>query len=140
MAALRDFVTDFADHFADDPAMPLSPGRVRDTKPVVARTGIDNRSSRMHFSYRSVSPMDTFGRWEGAAAELLIVRVRSLERPSIGYWATGLPELRAGVPLDGLPTGPHAAVISRERAAFLAEYLHAPVGQVLHHLGRDFHG
>ncbi|MFI5990374.1 hypothetical protein ACIBAC_00770 [Streptomyces sp. NPDC051362] len=132
MAPLRDFVAAFVEHDADDLAVPLSPGRIRDTRPVVARTDSDSLSSRMHFSYRAMSPLHTVGPWDGAAAELLLSRVRGLERPAVGFFATGLPELPAGAVPDTLP----AAVISREQAVFLAEYLHAPAGQVLHHLGR----
>ncbi|MFJ4084945.1 hypothetical protein ACIP2Z_39130 [Streptomyces iakyrus] len=131
MAPLADFVADFVEHAADDPAMPLSPGRIRDVRPVVARTDLDSLSSRMHFSYRAMSPMHTVGPWSGAAAELLLSRVRGLDYRHIGFFATGLPELPAGAALDTLP----AAVISRERAEYLAEYLHAPAGPVLHHLG-----
>ncbi|MGX5186254.1 hypothetical protein ACWKT5_26620 [Streptomyces avermitilis] len=139
MTALRDFVTDFVDHATDNPAMPVSPGRIRDTRPLVARTGLDSLSSRMHFSYRALSPMHTSGAWDGAAPELLISRVRGLERTSVGYFATGLPEFPVGATPDALPTGLPAAVISRERAAYLSEFLHARAGQVLHHLGRTAH-
>ncbi|MGV9236602.1 hypothetical protein [Streptomyces nigra] len=56
--------------------------------------------------------------------------------PDIGFFATGLTELPAGAAPDTLP----AAVISRERAKHLAEYLEAPAGLVLQHLGRTSHG
>ncbi|MFE0369546.1 hypothetical protein [Streptomyces tendae] len=135
MSALRDFVTDFVDHATDEAATVLSPGRIRDTRPLVARTRSDSLSSRIHFSYRALSPMHTIGAWDGAAPELLISRVRGLERTGIGYFATGLPELPADVTPDVLPTALPAAVISPERAEDLSEYLHAPVGHVLHHLG-----
>ncbi|MFD5856098.1 hypothetical protein [Streptomyces chartreusis] len=132
MAPLLDFVADFVEHAVDDPAMPLSPGRIRDTRPVVARTRSDSLGSRMHFSYRALSPLHTVGPWDGAAAELLLSRVRGgLDYRHLGFRATGLPELPAGAAPDTLP----AAVISRERAEYLAEYLHAPAGPVLHHLG-----
>ncbi|MEU9781456.1 hypothetical protein AB0H92_10865 [Streptomyces phaeochromogenes] len=68
MSPLRDFV----DHAADDPAAPLSPSRIRDTRPLVARTDLDSLSCRMHFSYRALSPMHTIGAWDGAAPELLV--------------------------------------------------------------------
>jgi hypothetical protein len=131
---VAEFVADFVEHAVDDPAMPLTPGRIRDTRPIVARTNSDALSSRMHFSYRSMSPMHTVGPWGGAAAELLLSRVRGADFQHMGFFATGLPELPAGAAPGALP----AAVISRERAEFLAEWLHAPAGQVLHHLGRDF--
>ncbi|MFF4902206.1 hypothetical protein [Streptomyces sp. NPDC001068] len=134
MAPLADFVADFLEHAVDDPAMPLTLGRIRDTRPIVARTNSDALSSRMHFSYRSMSPLHTVGPWDGAAAELLLSRVRGADFRHMGFFATGLPELPAGATPDALP----AAVISRERAEFLAEWLHASAGQVLHHLGRDF--
>ncbi|MGA5454754.1 hypothetical protein ACPCVO_50240 [Streptomyces umbrinus] len=54
---LRDFV----EHAADDPATPRSPGRTRDTRPLVGRTGLDDLSNRMHLSYRAMSPMHTIG-------------------------------------------------------------------------------
>ena len=133
---VRDFVADFVEHAADDPAMPLTPGRIRDTRPLVARTSLDAVSSRMHFSYRAMSPLHTVGPWNGAAAELLLSRVRGLDYRHMGFFATGLPELPAGAAPDTLPV----AVISRERAEYLAEYLEAPAGPVLHHLGRAAHG
>ncbi|GAA3141379.1 hypothetical protein [Streptomyces echinatus] len=80
--------------------------------------------------------MHTVGAWDGAAPELLISRVRGLERASVGYFATGLPEFPADATPDALPTGLPAAAISREQAGYLSEFLHAPVGRVLHHLGR----
>ncbi|MGW6602246.1 hypothetical protein [Streptomyces sp. NPDC055036] len=125
MAALRDFVTDFVDHATDD--LPLSPGRIRDTRPLVARTNSDSLSSSMHFSHRALSPLHTIGPWDRAAPELLISRVRGLTHTRLGYFATGLPELPADAAPDYLP----AAVISRERAAYVSEYLHAPAGPVL---------
>ncbi|WP_225637422.1 hypothetical protein [Streptomyces solaniscabiei] len=128
---LRDFVTDFVEHAVDDPTVPLTRGRIRDARPIVARTNSDALSSRMHFSYRAMSPLDTTGPWDGAAAELLLSRVRGLDYRHMGFFATGLPELPVGAAPDTLP----AAVISRERAEYLAEYLQAPAGQVLHHLG-----
>lgn len=131
MAALRDFLTDFVDHATDPPAMPLPPGRVRDTRPLVARTDLDSLTSRMHFSYRALSPMHTIGPWDGVAPELLISRVRGVEYTSVGYFVTGLPELPADAALDALPTTLPAAVISPDRA----QYLHGPAGHVLHHLG-----
>ncbi|MFF9158252.1 hypothetical protein ACF1AB_39180 [Streptomyces sp. NPDC014846] len=130
MEPLRDFVVDFVEHAVDNPAMPLTPGRIRDTRPVVARTDSDALSSRMHFSYRAMSPLHTVGPWDGAAAELLLSRVRGQQHRHVGFFATGLPELPAGAAPDILP----AAVISRERAEHLAKYLQAPAGQVLHHL------
>ncbi|MGW6145571.1 hypothetical protein, partial [Streptomyces sp. NPDC055140] len=126
---LRDFVTHFVDHATDDPAKALSPGRIRDTQPLVARTDLDSPSSHTHFSYFALSPMHTIGAWDGPAPELLLSRVRGAERTGVGYFATGLPELPVGAAPDALPP----AVISRERTVHLAEYLHAPVGQVLHH-------
>ncbi|MCZ1012262.1 hypothetical protein [Streptomyces lydicus] len=131
MAPLLDFVADFVEHAIDDPAVQLTPGLIRDTRPVVVRTGSDSLSSRMHFSYRAMSPLHTDGPWDGAAAELLFSRVRGLKYRHMGFFATGLPELPAGAAPDALP----AAVINRERAEYLAEYLQAPAGQVLHHLG-----
>lgn len=127
---LRDFVTDFVEHAVDDPAVRLSPGRIRDARPIVARTSSDSVSSRMHFSYRAMSPLDTVGPWHGAAAELLLARVRGQQFRHMGFFATGLPELLAGAAPEAMP----AAVINRERAEYLAEYLQAPAGQVLHHL------
>ncbi|MGW2110016.1 hypothetical protein [Streptomyces sp. NPDC001948] len=128
MTALRDFVTNFVDHATDDPAVPLSPGRIRDTRPLVRRTDHDSPNSRKHFKYHAMSPMHTNGAWDGAAPELLISRVRGEEGTGAGYFATGLPELPAGAtPTTTLP----AAVISRERAKDLSEYLHAPVGDIL---------
>ncbi|SEE82499.1 hypothetical protein SAMN05216483_6668 [Streptomyces sp. 2131.1] len=128
---LRDFVADFVEHAVDDPAGSLSPGRIRDTRAIVARTASDSLSSRMHFSYRAMSPLHTIGPWDGAAAELLLSRVRGLQQRHIGFFVTGLPEL----PADAVPDTQATAVISRERAEYLAEYLEAPAGQVLHHLG-----
>ncbi|MER7195429.1 hypothetical protein [Streptomyces flaveolus] len=128
---LRDFVTDFLEHAVDDPTVPLTRGRIRDARPIVARTNSDALSSRMHFSYRAMSPLEPAGPWDGAAAELLLSRVRGLDYRHMGFFATGLPELPVGAAPDTLP----AAVISRERAEYLAEYLQAPAGQVLHHLG-----
>lgn len=133
VTALRDFLDDAV----DDPAMPLRPGRIRDTRPLVARAGLDSLSSRMHFQYRALSPMHTYGPWNGAAAELLVSRVRGVENPRLGYFATGLPEFPADAALDAPPAGPSSAVISPERAEHLVEFLDAPVGHVLHHLGRD---
>ncbi|OVZ99548.1 hypothetical protein B9W64_37790 [Streptomyces sp. CS159] len=130
---LRDFVTDFVEHAVDEPAVRLTPGRIRDVRPIVARTNSDALSSRMHFSYRAMSPLDTVGPWDGAAAELLLSRVRGLDYRHMGFFATGLPELPAGDAPDAMA----AAVISREHAEHLAEYLQAPAGQVLHHLRRD---
>ncbi|MFF9002055.1 hypothetical protein ACF1GW_22050 [Streptomyces achromogenes] len=132
MHPLRDFV----EHAVDDPAVPLTTGRIRDTRPVVARTSSDALSSRMHFSYRAMSPLHTVGPWSGAAAEMLLHRVRGLGYRHMGFFATGLPELPTGAFPDTLS----AAVISRERAEHLAEYLHAPAGPVLHHLDRNFQG
>ncbi|MFK0143285.1 hypothetical protein [Streptomyces murinus] len=100
---LRDFVADFVEHAVDDPAMPLTAGRIRDTRPVVARTGSDALSSRMHFSYRAMSPLYTVGPWDGAAAELLLSRVRGLDYRHMGFFATGLPELPAGAAPDTRP-------------------------------------
>ncbi|MFF3787159.1 hypothetical protein [Streptomyces sp. NPDC001933] len=128
MAALRDFVTNFVDHATDDPAVPLSPGRIRDTRPLVRRTDHDSPNSRKHFTHHAMSPMHTNGAWDGAAPELLISRVRGEEGTGAGYFATGLPEL----PADATPTTTlPAAVISWERAKDLSEYLHAPVGDIL---------
>ncbi|MET9087379.1 hypothetical protein ABZX77_36815 [Streptomyces sp. NPDC004237] len=42
-------------------------------------------SSRMHFPYRAMSPKHTYGAWNRSAAELLISRVRALERPHVGH-------------------------------------------------------
>ncbi|MFJ2730795.1 hypothetical protein [Streptomyces collinus] len=123
MFLLRDFVTDFVEHAVDDPTVPLTAGRIRDTRPVVARTDSDALSSRMHFSYRAMSPLHTVGPWDGAAAELLLSRLRGLQ-----YRHLGLP---VGAAPEALP----AAVISRERAEYLAEYLQAPAGRILHYLG-----
>jgi hypothetical protein len=136
MTPLRNFLTDFVDHATNDPALPLSPGRIRDTRPLVARTSLESLASRMHFSYRALSPMHTYGPWDGAAPELLIKRVRGMERVSVGFFATGLPELPASANLEALSAELPAAAINRERAEYLSEFLHAPVGQVLHHLGR----
>ncbi|WP_331732133.1 hypothetical protein OG613_47495 (plasmid) [Streptomyces sp. NBC_00015] len=130
MHPLRDFVADFVEHAVDESTVPLTAGRIRDTRLVVARTSLDALSSRMHFSYRAMSPLHTVGPWDGAAAELLLSRVRGLDYQHMGFFATGLPELPADAASDTLP----AAVISRERAEYLAEYLQAPAGQVLHHL------
>lgn len=135
MSPLRDFVTDFVGHATDDPAAPLSPGRIRDTRPLVARTDLDSLSSRMHFSFRALSPMHTIGAWDGAAPELLISRVRGMEHAGVGFFATGLPELPVGAAPEALPAELPVAVISREKAGHLSEFLHAPVPQVLHHLG-----
>ncbi|MEU7052871.1 hypothetical protein [Streptomyces eurythermus] len=60
--------------------------------------------------------------------------MRGLDYRHMGVFATGLPELPAEAFPDTLP----AAVISRERAEYLAEYLQAPAGPVLHHLARNF--
>jgi hypothetical protein len=127
---LRDFVTDFVEHAVDDLTVQLSPGRIRDARPIVARTNSDALVNRMHFSYRAMSPLDTVGPWDGAAAELLLSRVRGLNYRHMGFFATGLPEL----PTDTAPGALPAAVINRERAEYLAEYLQAPAGGVLHHL------
>ncbi|MFI8490104.1 hypothetical protein [Streptomyces rubrogriseus] len=131
--SLLDFVTDFVEHAVDDPAVRLSPGHIRDARPVVARTSSDSVSSRMHFSYRAMSPLHTAGPWDGAAAELLLARVRGQQFRHMGFFATGLPEL----PADAAPDAMAAAVINRERAEYLAEYFQAPAGQVLHNLRRD---
>ncbi|MET8696892.1 hypothetical protein ABZV65_30630 [Streptomyces bauhiniae] len=128
--ALADFVADFVEDATGDEAEELRPGRVRDTKPIVERTRSDSLTSRMHFSYRSIL-MDTVGPWDGAAAELLLTRVRGLDRGHVGFFATGLPEFPAGAPLDVVPYGLPRAVIGREKAADLAEYLGGPPGQVL---------
>ncbi|MBZ6253557.1 hypothetical protein KVH27_34985 [Streptomyces olivaceus] len=127
---LRDFMADFVEHAVDGPAVALTRGRIRDVRPIVARTNSDALSSRMHFSYRAMSPLDTVGPWDGAAAELLLSRVRGLDYRHMGFFATGLPELPAGDAPDAMS----AAVISREHAEGFAEYLQAPAGQVLHHL------
>lgn len=131
MSVLRDFVTAFVEHATDDPATQLRPGRIRDTRPLAERTGSNSPTSRMHFSYCALSPMHTIGAWEAAAPELLISRVRGLERKGVGYFATGLSELPADAALDALPAALPAAVISPERATHLGEYLHAPTGHVL---------
>ncbi|MEU7052870.1 hypothetical protein [Streptomyces eurythermus] len=55
MHPLRDFVADFAEHAVDDPAVSLTPGRIRDTWPVVARTSSDALVNRMHFAPRHVT-------------------------------------------------------------------------------------
>ncbi|MEU1916196.1 hypothetical protein [Streptomyces massasporeus] len=79
--------------------------------------------------------MHTIGRWDAAAPELLVSRVRGQDSTSVGFFATGLPELPADADLDALPAGLPAAAITPERAQPLSEFLHAPAGQVLHHLG-----
>ncbi|MFD8376077.1 hypothetical protein ACFV2Z_35880 [Streptomyces sp. NPDC059688] len=71
MEPLRDFV----EQAVDDPAMPLPSGRIRDVRPVVARTDSGTLSSRMHFSYRAMSSLQTVGPRDGVAAELLLSRV-----------------------------------------------------------------
>ncbi|MFF4888128.1 hypothetical protein ACWD6Q_33620 [Streptomyces nigra] len=111
-------------------AAPLYGGTIRDLPPL--------RDFVADFVEHAVdmSPLHTVGPWNGAAAELLLSRVRGLDYRHIGFFATGLPELPASAVPDTLP----AAVLSRERAKHLAEYLEAPAGPVLHHLGRTSHG
>ncbi|RZU28257.1 hypothetical protein EV284_6423 [Streptomyces sp. BK022] len=130
MKALADFVADFVEHATGDEDEGLRLGRVRDTKPIVQRTHSDSPASRMHFSYRSIL-MDTVGPWDGAAAELLLARVRGGHRGHVGFFATGLPEFPADAPLDVVPYGLPRAVIDRGAAADLADFLSEPPGRVL---------
>lgn len=123
---LRDFVADYVER-ADGATMPLAPGRIREVRPVTARTGADDPHNHRWFSYHVMSPLHTVGPWDGAAAELLLSRVRGPDYPHAGFFATGLPEL----PADAAPDALLAAVIDRERAEQLAEYLCAPAGPVL---------
>jgi hypothetical protein len=58
-----------------------------------------------------------------------------MARAGVGFFATGPPELPVGAAPEALPAELTVAVISRERARHLSEFLHAPVGQILHHLG-----
>ncbi|PKW05162.1 hypothetical protein SAMN05428944_7848 [Streptomyces sp. 1222.5] len=132
MEPLQDFVADFVEHAVDDPHKPLPPGRIRDTRPVVARTGSDTLSSRMHFSYSALSPLPTVGPWDGAAAELLLSQRPLPAAPAYGVLRHG----PAGAPRRRRAGHLPAAVISRERAEHIAAYLQARAGQVLHRLGQ----
>ncbi|WDM17657.1 hypothetical protein J3S85_37225 [Streptomyces lavenduligriseus] len=82
-------MADSVEYAVDDPAVPLTTGRIRDTRPVVARTSLDDLSSPMHFSYRAISPLHAVGPWSGGTAELLLHRVRGLDYRHMGFFATG---------------------------------------------------
>lgn len=106
---LRDFVADFVEHAVDDPALPLTPGRIRDTRPVVARAGLDAVSSRMHFSNCAMSPLHTVGPWNGAAAELLLSRVRGLDYRTSASSPRASPSSPPAPPLTPCPRPSSAA-------------------------------
>ncbi|MFF7098105.1 hypothetical protein ACFY9A_37825 [Streptomyces rubradiris] len=112
MHPLRDFVADFAEHAVDDPAVPLTPGRIRDTRPVNVRTSSDALANGMHFSYRAMSPLHTIGPWSGAAAELLLhlAAHRPPRRDDLrggGVYDAGPHDHRRARGVLGVMPGPH---------------------------------
>ncbi|GGV50671.1 hypothetical protein GCM10010245_79870 [Streptomyces spectabilis] len=133
MAPLKDFVTDFVDHATDTPPLRLTPARIQGVHPLRQRCNADSPTHSAFFAEHVMSPLHTYGPWDRAAPELLLSRTRGTVHRSIGFFATGLPELPTGLDLAALAL-PSAAVISREGAEDLAEFLHAPPGPVLEDL------
>lgn len=134
MEPLRDFLTDFVDNATDDPSMRLSPGRIRDVPPLRRRCDVDSPSNYPFFAQHMVSPLQTYGPWEAAAAEVVFYRTRGAEQQSMGYFATGFPVLPADVEPAAVFDLPSAAVIGREQAEELATFLQTPPGPVLEDL------
>ncbi|MFE7028879.1 hypothetical protein ACFU9Y_01130 [Streptomyces sp. NPDC057621] len=117
---LRDFVTDFVDNSTNALFVRLSPGRIRDAPLLCRRCDIGAPSNYPFFARHLVSPLQTYGPWDEAAAEAAFSQVRGLEQQrSLEQFATGLPELSAGIE----PAAVFAlTVIGREQAESLAAF------------------
>lgn len=121
---LCDFLAAYVlDEPQEHTGVPVVPGRVRGVPPLIRRTDLKSPTSNRFFAVRDLSPLHTSTPWPGAAPELLFSLVRGLERAGAGYFATGLPELPAGVVPDPLAEPMPVAEIERSMAVLLLEFL-----------------
>ncbi|MFJ4988812.1 hypothetical protein ACIP9H_34050 [Streptomyces sp. NPDC088732] len=131
-APLHDFLADYLDQEQQHHSgVPVVPGRVHHVPPLIRRTDLASPTSNRFFAVRDLSPLHTSVPWTGAAPELLFSAARKPSPPvpdgpkqrSIGYFATGLPELPPGAAPDPLSEQMPVAAIQRDMVELTVGFL-----------------